>query len=209
MAVDPRQVLDRAAQTRTRCHLLTRGAKVVSGAVVRVERDGVVVAVPKRAVTVGADVSVQLAVDGTAWRFEAAVLRGRVPVPDRAEEGVLLGYIGRFQRDADAAATVGGRRVDVLPAVGRGVSLLRPPARLMRLDLTGCTFTVPAGSPLVFVENAEMQAVLADPSAGRAVASARVDSLHRVDGALVYELSWVDVDDPDRLRVLVSVLAPG
>jgi hypothetical protein len=37
-----------------------------------------------------------------------------------------------------------------------------------------------------------------------------VRSLSRVDGDLLYDVSWIDVDAPDRLRVLVQVLmSPG
>lgn len=205
MATDPRRILDKGAQARASCHLLPRGASAVAGTLVRVERGGVIVAVPPRAIQNGADVRAWVPLDPDTWTFHATVLRTRLPVPDRSLEGVLLGYIDRFTKEGVQANT-GGRRLDLIPMTGRGVSLLRPPARVVQLGLDGLTFTLPSASKLVFVENAEMQVVLADRSAGTCAARARVRSLARVDGALLYDLEWLDVDDPDRLRVLVRVL---
>lgn len=206
---DPRRVLDRAAQARATCHLLARGQAVVTGSVVRVERGGVVVSVPNRTLPSGADVKVWVALDADTWEFHATVLRTRLSVPVLDSEGVMLGYIDRFKRESEAPSGGTGRRLDLIPSSGRGVSLLRPPARLVHVGLDGLTFTLPAGSKLVFVENATMQVVLSDRSAGTCAATARVRSLNRVEGSLLYDLSWVDVDAPDRLRVLVQVLMSG
>ena len=179
---------------------------MLSGSVIRVERGGVVVAVPSRQLVSGTNVKAWVPLHPDTWFFHATVLRTRLAVPARDAEGVLLGYIERFERAADTAAAGIGRRFDLIPHTGRGISLLRPPARLVHVGLEGVTFTLPADSKLVFVENAEMQVVLADRSAGSCAATARVRSLNRVDGALLYDLAWVDVDAPDRLRVLVQVL---
>jgi hypothetical protein len=177
---------------------------------VRVERGGVVLSVPSRALANGADVKVWVPLDPDTWAFHATVLRTRLSVPARDSEGVLLGYIDRFEREADTDAAGSGRRVDLIPQSGRGISLLRPPARLVHIGLDGITFTLPAASKLVFVEHAEMQVVLSDRAAGTCAATARVRSLSRVDGDLLYDVSWIDVDAPDRLRVLVQVLmSPG
>jgi hypothetical protein len=182
---------------------------VVSGSVVRVERGGVVVAVPSRQLSSGSDVRVWVPLDPHTWVFQATVLRTRLPVPGREEEGVLLGYIDRFERDDVEVSANSGRRLDLIPSKGRGISLLRAPARLVHLGLEGMTFTLPATSKLVFVDNAEMQVVLSDRAAGQCVATARVRSLSRVDGQLLYDLAWVDVDAPDRMRVLIQVLREG
>lgn len=206
MSEDPRRILDRAAQVRARCHLLPRGKSVVTGALVRVERGGVVVSVPSRLLSNGVNVKAWVPLHPDTWFFHATVLRTRLAVPGQDCEGVLLGYIDRFERETDASATGTGRRLDLIPHTGRGISLLRPPARLVHVGLDGLTFTLPAASKLVFVENAEMQVVLADRSAGTCAATARVRSLSRVDDTLLYDLAWVDVDAPDRLRVLVQVL---
>jgi len=207
VAEDPRRVLDKGAQARATCHLLPRGGSSVSGTLVRVERGGVIVSVPPRSVSNGADVRAWVPIDPDTWTFHATVVRTRLPVPDRSREGVLLGYIDRFAREESAGPPgARGRRLDLIPLTGRGVSLLRSPARVVQLGLDGITFTLPSASKLVFVENAEMQVVLADQSAGTCAARARVRSLSRVDGALLYDVDWIDVDDPDRLRVLVRVL---
>lgn len=165
------------------------------------------VSVPSRQIASGTDVKVWVPLHPDTWFFHATVLRTRLPVPTQDAEGILLGYVDRFERAADTSATGTGRRLDLIPFTGRGISLLRPPARLVHVGLEGVTFTLPAASKLVFVENAEMQVVLADRSAGSCAATARVRSLSRVDGALLYDLEWLDVDAPDRLRVLVQVLA--
>ncbi len=206
MRDDPRRILDRAAQDRSTCHILPRGQSVVTGSVVRVERGGVVLSVPSRALSNGTDVKVWVPLDPDTWTFHATVLRNRLSVPARDSEGVLIGYIDRFERESDTDAIGAGRRLDLIPQSGRGISLLRPPARLVHIGLDGITFTLPAASKLVFVEQAEMQVVLSDRSAGTCAATARVRSLSHVDGALLYDISWLDVDAPDRLRVLVQVL---
>lgn len=206
MSEDPRRVLDRAAQARSKCHVLPRSGGVVTGSVVRVERGGVVVSVPVRRVAAGADVKVWVPLDPDTWVFHATVLRARLHVPSRDEEGLLLGYIDRFTREGSADAAQAGRRLDLIPRAGRGISLLRAPAQVVHLGLDGLTFTLPSASKLVFVENAELQVVLADRAAGTCAATARVRSLSRVDDSLLYDLTWVNVDAPDRLRVLVQVL---
>jgi len=206
---DPRRILDRAAQARARCHMLPRGSSVVSGSVVRVERGGVLVSAPARQLNSGTDVKVWVQLDPHTWVFHATVLRTRLPVPGQGEEGLLLGYIDRFERESVAESAGGGRRLDLIPTSGRGISLLRHPARLVHLGLDGLTFTLPSASKLVFVENAALQVVLSDAAAGSCAGTVRVSSLQQVDGALLYDLEWVDVDAPDRLRVLVQVLRGG
>ena len=208
MAEDPRRILDKGAQARAACHLLPKGASAVAGTLVRVERGGVVVSVPLRTIPNGVDVRAWVPLDPDTWTFHATVLRNRLSVPDRSQEGLLLGYIDRFSREEGAGA-MSGRRLDLIPSSGRGVSLLRPPARVVQLGLDGLTFTLPAASKLVFVENAEMQVVLADRAVGVCAARARVRGLARVDSALLYDLEWLDVDDAARIRVLVRVLSSG
>ena len=189
MQDDPRRILDRAAQARARCHIVPRGGGAVTGSVVRLERGGLIVSIPVREVQRGSDVKVWLPLDPHTWVFHATVLRTRLQVPGQGEEGILLGYIDRFERDASESVGVVGRRLDLIPSSGRGISLLRRPARLVHLGLDGVTFTLPVASKLVFVDNAEMHVVVSDSAAGTCAGTARVRSLQRVDGELLYDLA--------------------
>ncbi|MCB9777727.1 MAG: hypothetical protein H6742_04115 [Alphaproteobacteria bacterium] len=207
---DPRRVLREAAERRVPCELLPRGGEAVRGAIVRVEQAGVVVVVPAgadgRRLSGGEDVRVWLAVDGRACSFEASVIRAGVPVPDRSQDGVLLGFIDRWQEGGDGPVALSDCTVELLPPNGPAVSLLAPPARVVDVTLRELAFTVPASFPLVFVREGTVRVRLGLPGRAPVSLSARVRTLSPGEGYLLYGLHFESVDDPDALRDVVEGL---
>ncbi|MCK6502592.1 hypothetical protein L6R53_04225 [Myxococcota bacterium] len=205
-APDPRRVLRDAAERRLPCEVLPRGGTAVRGAMVRVEPAGVVVLVPGRRFSGGEDVRVWLAVDGRPHSFEASVLRAGVPVPDRSQDGLLLGYIDRWTEGGDPSTGLDGCVVEVVPPNGPPVSLLQAPARVVDVGLRELAFTVPSSFTLVFVTQGRVRVRLGAPGRAPVEVEARVHSLSPGEGSLLYGLRFEAVDDPDALRVVTEDL---
>jgi hypothetical protein len=208
MTLDPRRLLDDAAQERVVCELLPRRGGVVRATLVRVERSGVVVTTAARAVTAGDDLRVWFPLRGDTFTFEASVVRVGVPAPDRSADGVLLGFIDGFQRSAPAVhGAESGRSFSLLPPSGRAISLLDPPAAVVHIGAAGATFTLPADFKLVFVQSGRVQVEVGVPGVPPALARAEVRALSPGDGYLLYDLHFVEVEDPDAWRAAVEALA--
>ncbi|MFM2245035.1 MAG: hypothetical protein RL071_1109 [Pseudomonadota bacterium] len=206
MKPDPRRMLEEAAQRRIACELLLRGGGMVAAQLVRVERGGVVVTAPLQRFAGGEDVRVWVNLDGQAWTFEASVIRAGVPVPDRSQSGLLLGFIDRFQ-PLGAAPAEDGRVLALVPPRGQAVSLLHSPAQLLQLSVEGATFAMPSSFKLIFVESGTLQARIAAPGAPTIHVKARVHSFAPGDGHLLYELRFEQAEDPDGLRQAIDALA--
>ena len=206
MSSDPRRILQEAATQRIACEILSRGGECVRGVMVRVERGGVVFTVPDRRFVGGEDVRVWFSMDGQPYTFEASVIRSGVPVPDRTQDGLLVGFIDRWIEGGAGAAPV-GRVVAVLPPNGPPISLLEPPARLVEVTLTGLSFVVPLAFKLVFVENGALTIRLGIPEAQPEEVVAQVRSLAQGDDYLLYHLHIQTVSDPDLHRVIIDGLS--
>ncbi len=201
---DPRRVLRQAAERRLPCEVLPRGGAALAGSVVRVEQAGVVLLVPGRRFSGGEDLRVWLTVDGRACSFEASVVRAGVPVPDRSQDGVLLGYLDRWTEGSATASGVGDCVVEVLPPNGPAVSLLADPVRLVDLTARELSFSVPASFPLVFVRQGTVRLRLGLPGRAPVELLARVQTLAPGHGAILYGLGYLQVDDADGLREVVE-----
>lgn len=206
MSNDPRRVLEEAAERRLPCELMLRRGGWVRGTMLRVEKGGVVISAPGRRFVGGEDVRVWLALDDRPFTFEASVIRVGVPVPDRSQDGLLLGFIDRFaEGPAQAPASV-GRQVQLLPPAGPPISLLEPPAALVDLAIDGLAFTVPSSYKLVFVENGTVGLRLGAPGLAPVEVHARVQTLAPGDGYLLYGLLFEDIGDADAHRRVVDAL---
>ena len=205
MRLDPRRLLQEAAEQRQPCEILPRGGRWRAGKVVRVESGGVVVQSPGEAMLGGEDVAVWMRLDGVLYRFDASVLRAGVPVPDRGQDGLLLGYLDGFREEQDTETT-GDRDLQLLPPTGGGVSLLREPARLVELTVSGLAFTVPPDFHLVLALGGLIQLRMAVPGQAALHLGARVRELVRGDGYLLYVLGFTSVDDRDRLPTMLEAL---
>jgi hypothetical protein len=198
---DPRRVLEDAAEQRLACEVLPRNGTWRRGRVIRVERGGIVLTVPGQALSGGTDVRCWLTTNGQSYTFEASVLRSGVPVPDRSQAGVLLGFIDGFRR-ADRQG--GGLVLEVLPHNGRPVSLVDGSARLVDLSPAEWTVTAPVDFNLIFVEQGGVRLRLGLPDRAPMEIGARVGTLSRGDGHLLYRLRIEAVEDTERYGEIID-----
>ena len=198
---DPRRVLEQAADQRSTCEVQARNGAWQRGQVVRVERGGVVLRLA-RALTSGTDVRVWLTVEGRSWTFEASVLRAGVPVPDRSQDGVLLGYLDGF-REAEATR-VDALTLELLPHTGGPVSLEGGGARVVDLSPQEWVVSIAREFPVVLALQADVR--LRIGVAGRAPMEliARVHALAQGDTHLLYTLRVASVDDGERYTQIVA-----
>ncbi|MFZ5475727.1 MAG: hypothetical protein ACOZNI_03035 [Myxococcota bacterium] len=199
---DPRRLLERAAELRAPCEVLPRNGAWKRAQVIRVERGGVVLLLPgaDKVLGGGTDVRCWLSLEGQPWTFEASVLRTAVPVPDRSQDGVLLGFIDGWRRaDTEAGALV----LEVLPHNGGPVSLTQGAARLVDLSPGEWTVSTPTDFGLVFVEQGAVRLRLGLPDRAPMEVGARVSTLSRGAGHLLYSLRIEQVEDGDRYREIV------
>lgn len=197
---DPRRVLEDAAEQRLACEVLPRNGSWRRGRVIRVERGGLVLTVSGDPLASGTDVRCWLSVSGQAWTFEASVLRGGVSVPDRSQQGVLLGFLDGWRR-ADKGGAI---TLEVLPHNGRPVSLIDGAARVVDLEPAEWTLTAPTDFNLIFVEQGAVRLRLGLPDRAPMEVGARVSGLTRGNGHLLYRLTIEGVEDGARYRELVA-----
>jgi len=201
---DPRTLLERAAEQRLTCEVMPRSGLAWSKATVeRVERGGVVVRSLAGGLVAGSDVRCWLRVDGVPYAFDASVVRTSVPVSDRSESGVMLGFIDRWE-----VATRGPGRlvVEVMPPTGGPVSLLGGALQLVDVEPQLWTVTTPADSPLIFVEGGSVRLRIALPDAAPMELSARVRRLTHTSGHLLYALQVQDVEAPERYADMLAAV---
>ncbi len=205
MYPDPRRVLEEAAQQRAAVEILPRGGGLVQGRVVRIERGGVVVTAPARRFLGGEDVRVWLATARQSWTFEASVIRAGVPVPDRSQDGILLGFIDRFA-EGGLGGRSGGRTIELVPPSGQPISLISEPARVVHLAVDGITFTLPSSSKLIWVEQGTVAIRLGIMNESPVVVAGRIRTLAPEEGYLLYDLVFEKVEDPAAHRALIEGL---
>jgi hypothetical protein len=192
---DPRRVLETAAEARAPCEILPRRGAWRRGVVVRVERGGVVLSLEGAAPDAGADLRCWLSVGGTPWTFEASVLRSGVPVPDRSQGGVLLGFIDQFRR-ADGGG--GGLVLEVVPPTGGPIGLLAGAVQIVELLPDEWTVGASNRFPLVFVQGGGVRLRVGLPDRAPLELAARVRHHTAGEGHVLYRLSIEEVEDPER-----------
>lgn len=173
---------------------------------VRVERGGIVLTTPSRRFVGGEDVRVWLSMDGQPYTFEASIIRTGVPVPDRTQDGLLIGFIDRWT-EGTAGDAAEGLLVDVIPPNGPPISLLTAPAQLVEVKLAGLSFVVPLSFKLVFVESGAQRVRLGIPGVPVLEVSAKVRALAQGEDYLLYHLNIENVPDQDLYRVIIDGLA--
>ena len=207
--MDPRRILEDAAQHRQTCEIQVRGEGWIRGQVIRVERAGLVVTAADRRFVGGEDLRVWIVVESRHYTFQASVIRAGVPVPERSQDGLLLGFIDNW---AENSGRDGGRpaehQVELLPANGPAISLLSPPFRLVELAIDGLSFTVPDDFKLIFVESGSITVRLGLVGTDPIEIAARVGDLSAGEGYRLYGLQFEGVEDPEAHRKLVDTLAP-
>ena len=129
--MDPRRILEEAAQHRQACEIQVRGEGWIRGVVVRVERGGLVLTTADRRFIGGEDLRVWLSFESKYYTFQASVIRAGVPVPERSQDGLLLGFIDNWaEADSRSGGSAPEHKVELVPANGPAISLLQDPVRL-------------------------------------------------------------------------------
>ena len=177
MQEDPRRVLEDAARRRLPCEVLPRRGVWSQGQFVRVDKAGVVL-VADGAFVGGEDVRVWFALDEQPYTFEASVLRAGVPVPDRSQRGLMLGFIDSWSR-GNPQPQREDLRLTVLPPNGRGLELLGGEIRLVELSVDEIAFAVPRAFTLKFVEGGTVRVRFSGPG-GDHLAAHQLDDLDLV-----------------------------
>jgi hypothetical protein len=205
--MDPRRILEEAAQHRQACEVQVRGEGWIRGQIVRVERAGLVVTASDRRFIGGEDLRVWLAVDSKYYTFHASVIRSGVPVPERSQDGLLLGFIDNWTiSDSDTEERTQGHTVELVPINGPAISLLDAPVRLVELAIDGLSFSVPDEFKLIFVESGAITVRLGVQGTKPVDIQARVGDLSAGEGYRLYGLYFEGVEDAERHRSLVDEL---
>jgi len=204
--MDPRRILEEAAQRRIACEIQLRNGGWERGGVVRVEQAGVVLTAPGLRLVGGEDVRIWLGFEGRHYTFAASVIRAGVPVPDRSQDGLLLGFISDWKEARADATTTDGRLVELIPPNGPAISLMAPPAQLVDLAVDGLSFTVPDGFKLIFVESGTVTVRLGVPGREAMDVEARVGDLAAGEGYRLYGLRFEKVEDPTAHQEIVAAL---
>jgi hypothetical protein len=204
--MDPRRILEEAAQRRVACEIQLRNGGWQRGSVVRVEKSGVVLTAPDLRLAGGEDVRIWLGLEGRHYTFEASVIRAGVPVPDRSQDGLLLGFIDGWKEATADATTTNGHLVELIPPNGPAISLMSPPAVLVELAVDGLSFTVPEGFKLIFVESGTVMVRLGIPGREAMDVEARVGALSAGEGYRLYGLRFERVEDPKAHQEIVAAI---
>ena len=208
MQHDPRRIFENAVKARSRCEILPRTGGIVRAWLVRVERGGVVVNAPARRFLGGEEVRIWLPVGDRAYTFEASIIRSGVPVPDRSQDGLLLGFIDRFQLEGTPLEHA-NPQIELMPGNGRPIALLDAAAKLIHLDLTGMIFTLPSRFKLIFVAGSVVKLRLSAPGQHPVLATGRIRAVAPERTARLYDLTFESVDSPRNHWLTIDRLTSG
>lgn len=191
---DPRTILDDAARRRLPCQILPRGGEWSEGHFVRVDKAGVVIVAPEADLVGGEDVRIWFSMDEAPRSFEAAVLRAGVPVPDRSQAGLMLGFIDGWKSEQSPAAQSSETSLKVLPVNGQGLDLIGGRARLVEITTSEMAFAVPQDVALKFVEGGVVSVHYKEGGADHAV-SGTIRKLAPGEGHFLYALRFDSVEN--------------
>ncbi len=202
MSLDPRRLMEEAARERVACELMARGGKGTSGRFVRVDRAGVVVVADDAVFAGGEDLRVWFQLDGKPFTFSCSVLRVGVPVPDRSQAGLMLGFVDGFE-EASAREVQAGLALTILPPSGRGLELLESDVRVVDLRAEELSFAVPRSETLKFLEGGEVRVRFTRPGRAEHLVAGEVTRLAPGEGHYLYCVRFSGVADPSKhLQVL-------
>ena len=191
-------MLEEVARRRAACEVLPRrGGSWCQGRFVRVEKAGVVLVIDGERIGGGEDVRVWFTMDRVPWTFEASVLRAGVPVPDRSQRGLMLGFIDSWERGEPICEEVPGLGITVLPPNGRGLELLGGAVRLVSLEVDKLSFAVPRGEAMKFVEGGTVRLRFRRPGASDHLVNGLVRRLSPGERHYLYEIRFAEVADPE------------
>jgi hypothetical protein len=200
---DARQILQLAAEHRTPVSLRAGAANAVLGDMVRVEQAGLVIDGGEARFEPGSDWCVWFTFESSSYRFDASVLETGVMLPNRAQGGVLLGFIDGWSSEQAQHQTVTLR---LFAPNGASLAVGEEDTHWVEATLDRIAFTLPANSPIAFVEGSVVRlelAALPRPAIGL---GARVLRRTVSEGHFLYELAIESVSDPAAWREKLSQL---
>lgn len=212
--MDPRTTLDDAAQRRLKCQVMPVGGAWVDGMFVRVDKAGVVVVAPGIGLRGGEDVRVWFSMDETSCSFEASVLRAGVPVPDRSQDGLMLGFIDGWKEETGGEGSEGEAEgvandrdiaLTIIPANGRGLELIGGESRLVDISANELTFTLPQGVALKFLEGGQVRLRLR-VDGSEVSALGKVARLAPGESHFLYGVRFEEIDESERFIEAVEAV---
>ena len=160
----------------------------------RVDKAGVVLVVPGLGLAGGEDLRVWFSMDDSPRSFEASVLRAGVPVPDRSQDGLMLGFIDGWRSEEPVPNQEGSTVLEILPPNGRGLNLLAGESRLVEIAAGEMAFAVPQEVALKFVEGAGFQVHYKEGAISHRI-SGTIRKLAPGEGHFLYALKFDAVDN--------------
>ena len=200
---DARRILQLAAEHRTPISLRAGADNAVLGDMVRVEQAGLVIDGGEARFETGTDWCVWFTFESNSYRFDASVLETGVTLPNRAQGGVLLGFIDGWSSEQAQSQPVALR---LFAPNGASFEVGEEDTHWVEAALDRIAFTLPASSPMAFVEGSAVRleiAALPQPAIGL---DGKVLRRTVSEGHFLYELSIESVSDPDAWREKISQL---
>ncbi len=202
---DPRRLLQEAAELRIACEILQRSGQWSHGLILRVEKGGIVVLAPGTKLGGGEEVRCWFVLHGNTYTFEASTIRAGVPVPDRSQDGYLLGFLDNFKMGEPRGQASTGPELLVMPPRGAGVSITGDPGRLVELTTDTLTFMLPADHTLVFVKGGAVRLHFHVPGVPQHEVDARIVDMVPGESHLLYSVKIEAIDDAEAHRRILSV----
>jgi hypothetical protein len=159
-----------------------------------VDKAGVVIVAPDAGLVGGEDVRIWFSMDEAPRSFEAAVLRSGVPVPDRSQAGLMLGFIDGWKSEQAPAIQSSDPSLKVMPINGHGLNLIGGQARLVEITTSEMAFAVPQEIALKFVEGAVVSVHYKEGGAGH-ILSGTIRKLAPGNGHFLYALRFDSVEN--------------
>jgi hypothetical protein len=159
-----------------------------------VDKAGVVLVAPDAQLSGGEDVRVWFSLEQAPRSFEAAVLRAGVPVPDRSQNGLMLGFIDGWKSEEAPLGKDGGAHLKILPVNGQGLNLIGGEARLVEISTSEMAFVVPQSVALKFVEGGTVSVHYKEGAAEHAV-SGTIQKIAPGEGHFLYSLRFDTVEN--------------
>lgn len=204
--MDPRRILEKAAEQRQACEILPRKGGWTRGSLLRIDRAGVVVLIPDLRLASGEDVRCWFVLDGIPYTFEASIIRTHLPVPDRSQIGYLLGFIDEWTRGDSASNGEHGIDIKIFPPNGPGISLVHGPGRIMELLLNNIGFTLPTAYTLVFIEGSKCKLKFIMPGEDSIEVEGKIVSRTPSESHSLYHLTIEGVERIESYRRVNSAL---
>ncbi len=173
---------------------------------VRVEQAGLVIDGGDIRFEQGTDWCVWFTFDSRSYRFDASVLETGVALPNRAQGGVLLGFIDGWSSENAPGPQVAMR---LFTPTGASFAFDEADTHWVEATLDRIAFTLPANNPMAFVEGTALRLELGADSQPTLNLGTRVLRRTISEGHCLYELAVDSVSDPESWREKLAQISPA